>query len=108
MPIDQSILASHVAHAIAEYPGQMLFKGQTIACSVSPITDRDDVDAMGILEECDCELVCLLSSLAGLGYPQKRIDVIQARHTNSSEWQSFHVEAREIDSITVRLTLRRL
>jgi hypothetical protein len=108
MTIDKTILAAHVAHAIAEYPGQMLFKGQTISCSVSPIADRDDVDAMGILEEGDCEVVCLISSLAGIGYPQKRTDTVQARQSSTDEWQSFHVESREIDGISVRLTLRRL
>jgi hypothetical protein len=108
MTINLDDLASDIENAIDDLPGQIKFGEQVISASVSPVTDREDVDEMGALVEADCEAVALRSAFANGVLPNIRTQPIQARMTEADEWQSFHVQEREVDAVSVTLRLRKM
>jgi hypothetical protein len=107
MKIDRDILEEQLQAAIDSYAGVFKWNGVEYPASVSEITQRDNVDETGILNESDCDAVVARSAFGEGPIPNNR-QVVLLKQDENSEYISFYVEDRISDTISYTFKLMRM
>lgn len=84
-----------------DLPSSLVWSGQTISVTASPVTRSNDVSAEGILSVREIEVVAVIADFAGSVIPEPQA-VVQV------DGIKYHITERETDAVGVRMTLRRV
>jgi len=90
-----------LASIISDLPSTMVWLGQTVTCTASPITRTDDVSNEGTLQLHDLEAYVKRADFTDSITPGVRAKL-------TVDGVGYYVTERELDSVGVRYAMRRI
>lgn len=101
MSISQASLRADLEAMRDDLPSTLVWSGQTISVTASPVMRSNDVSAEGILSVREIEVYAVITDFAGSVIPEPQA-VVQV------DGIKYYITDRETDSVGVRMMLRRV
>ena len=101
MAINQTAIAADLRRMIDDVPSTLVWGGNTVEVTATPVTREDDVNGDGTLQVADLEVYAVRADFSSGTTPHVRAVV-------EVDGVKYHVQEREVDAVGVRLALRRV
>jgi hypothetical protein len=108
MPTLAEIMADDIDRIAVDAPATLVWEGQSVSCTSSPVMRSDDVAGEGVLSVSTVEVLARVDGFTGSVPPPPRAKVsLTSEMHGHGDAVNYFVVDRETDIAGVRITLRR-